>query len=139
MLNTSHVLDRLHISRFSSVMAVTDVGNMIRDSADQCSMASKLFRDILDVNVRFDDDVYARVATKAMIQDLVLMDCEVDDVQSFVTSSKWYAEQFVSNPQWSFLWAQPEDEDAPMKRTVAVQAEFKVVLLAAKPDAKLPF
>lgn len=137
MLDTSHVLDRLNIRRNSAVQGCQDVGNMIRDAVDPLYAAHKLFQDVLSVDVRFDDDVFARVAAKAMINEVISAGCIIDDAQLFVDEAKEYATNFCADPKWSFLWAQPESEaSTKVEQTVRVVDDIDIKV-AVKADGKI--
>ncbi|PPD55505.1 MAG: hypothetical protein CTY12_00585 [Methylotenera sp.] len=109
MLDTTHVFDRLRIDHRSAVIACQEVGNMIRDSATPLTTSSKLFNDFLSLDVRFDDEVYARVCCKSMIQQIVEKNNIVDDSQVILDYANAYAKSFCEDPKWSYLWSKPEN------------------------------
>lgn len=109
MLDTTHVFDRLRIDHRSAVIACQEVGNMIRDSATPLTTSSKLFNDFLSLDVRFDDEVYARVCCKSMIQQIVEKNNIVDDPQVILDNANAYAKSFCEDPKWTFLWSKPEN------------------------------
>ena len=109
MLDTTHVFDRLRIDHRSAVIACQETANIIRDSATPLTTASKLFNDFLSLDVRFDDEVYARIACKSMVQQIVDNGNIVDDPQVVLDNANVYAKTFCENPKWSYLWSKPEN------------------------------
>lgn len=121
MLDTTHVFDRLRIDHRSSVIACQEVGNLIRDSATPLTTSSKLFNDFLSLDVRFDDEVYARIACKSMVKQIVDAKNIVDDPQVILDNANVYAKSFCEDPKWSYLWSRPESV------TVTADVQVQVV------------
>lgn len=108
MLDTTHVFERLRIDDRSAVIACQEAANYIREASSPLLAASKMVKDFLSLDVRFDDEVYARVACKAMIQQIVERKNIVDDSEAILTYAHTYAKSFCDDPKWSFLWSKPE-------------------------------
>jgi hypothetical protein len=104
MLRVSSVLDHLEIRRTSVVIATQDVGIMVRESIDPNRMASKLFNDILDHSIEFDDGVYAGIVCKKMIAQVILLNCEIDNKDLIVAEAIKYGDSFRNNPKNAYLW-----------------------------------
>ena len=111
MLDTTHVLDRLQIRRTSSVQGCQDVGNLIRDAVDPLYASHKLFNDVLSVDLRFSESVYARIMCKAMIQEVINKKCIVDDPNQIVQTAEEYTKAFCANPDNSHLWATLDESE----------------------------
>lgn len=137
MLEVSHVLDRLKIRRSHITFAVEDIGSLVQDSKNPTYTASHLFNQILSVPVKFDDKVHARIAAKSMIRDVMLYHCSIDndDIADIVSDALEYATRFCNNPNNSYLWSKPdEDEDAVQEVQTIAGCEQKV---AVREDGKI--
>lgn len=104
-----------HISTRSTVQMCSELGQFIRNSPIPERAASSLVREMLGLNVTFNDPVYAGVAVKALAVELFSVNFVVDEPKEFLESALEYATQFKNDPQWSFLWAQPEDDEMSSK------------------------
>ena len=122
MLDTTHVFDRLGIHSSSVIIGCQDVGNMVRDSLMPLTTASKLFNDFLSLDVRFDDEIYARIACKRMIKGLIDNKCVIEDSQLILKEVEEYTKEFCDDPNNSYLWSKPENVS-----TVASSTQVQVV------------
>lgn len=137
MLEVSHVLDRLRIRRSHIAHAVEDIGIIVQDSRDPIYTASHLFDRILSVPVKFTDKVHARIACKSMIRDVILYKCSIDndDVEDIVKDAIEYATNFQNNPNNSYLWTKPDEDDESSENIQSVAGcEQKV---AIREDGKI--
>ncbi len=121
MLNCSSVLDKNHIRRTNVMFAVADASVLVSESVDPLHTASKLFFDVLGVEIKFTDNVYARMATKKMIELVVRNDCMiVDEVANEILTAKAvdYADNFVSDPANSYLWSQSDETEVTTNQVI---------------------
>lgn len=132
MLDTTHVFDRLRIDHRSSVIACQEAANYIREAASPLLAASKMVNDFLSLDVRFDDEVYARIAVKSMIQQIVDAKNMVDDSQVIMDNANAYAKSFCENPNNSYLWSKPEltTTTADVQVQVVKELDTKVAVKA---------
>lgn len=123
MLNVSHVLERNNIRTSHVIHAVADIGAKVRDSADPLYTASKLFNDILNVPVKFTDEVNARTAVKHMIRDVLTYKCIIDndDIPDIIEQAMEYADGYCADPFNSYLWSKPDNNLNNTKNVVPVQ------------------
>jgi hypothetical protein len=114
MLNVSIVLDRMQIRRSNVVFAVADTANYVSNAVNPIAAAQKIFKDVINVDVTFKDAVFARMAAKCLINNVIHFDCILDEdivpFQKMADSAIKYAETFVADPKNSYLWAQPSEE-----------------------------
>lgn len=138
MLNVSSALMKMGINHKSVIQGTQDVGNRLRDSVDQCAESRKIFQTLLDRDVVFDDDVYARICTKALIREVISAGCDVDEPDLFIEEAREYAITFCADPKWSFLWANPDNEVSSIKieRTAQVVDDIDIKV-AVHEDGKI--
>ena len=114
-MSVQQALSSRHISTRSTVQMCSELGQFIRNSPIPERAASSLVREMLGLNATFNDPVYAGVAVKALAVELFSVNFVVDEPKEFLESAIDYATQFKNDPQWSFLWAQPEDDEMSSK------------------------
>lgn len=139
-MNAQQALLSRHISTRSTVQMCSELGQFIRNSPIPERAASSLVREMLGLNVTFNDPIVAGVAVKALAVELFSVGFIVDDPKEFLESATDYATQFKNDPQWSFLWAQPEDDEisSKMDDSVKVQVvEGLDVKVAVKANGKI--
>ena len=134
----TNIVDKLNIRRSSIVHAVNDVADRVRNATNPCSEASYLFKLFVDKNIKFDDAVFARTATKSLMKEAYSANFIIDDAQLFVDEAMEYAGKFCADPQWSFLWSQPDSDNAikPIVETVQVVDNIDIKV-AVKADGKI--
>jgi hypothetical protein len=118
MLNVSSVLDKNHIRRTNVVFAVADTSVLVSEAADPLYTASKLFFDVLGVEIKFTDAVYARMAAKKMIEIVIKDECMIEsEVENAIITAfaVEYAETFVADPANSYLWSKSDEQAQPVQ------------------------
>lgn len=137
MLDTTHVLLRNNIRTESVVFAVADTTNLIMESVSPLHTAAKLFMDVLSVRIEFDDVVFARIAAKHMIRDVLVSKCIIDsdDIDMLVEQALEYATTFCASPSNAYLWSKP-DGDVPEPEQVT-EIEGIQVQVAIKDNGKI--
>jgi hypothetical protein len=138
MLNVGPILDKLNIRRTNVVFAVTDAGAYVSNSVYPLAGAQKIFNDILGANMIFTDPVFARVATKKLIQLVVDNQCIIDETGKdlLIKASVEYAQAFVDDPKNSYLWAQPSEESAQNTPVLFVEGIDRKVVVNANGGLK---
>lgn len=109
MLDVTPFLEQQRIPMFSTTMAVTVVGDMLRDAGSSISAGRQFLNKVLDVNVSFPNEVYARVATKYVVKELVDNCGLVEDVNQLVQQAHDYAKTYCADSKNSYLFARPDD------------------------------
>jgi hypothetical protein len=132
MLDTNHVFQRTNIRTESVIFAVADTANLIMEASSPVHTASKLFMDVLSVQIKFDDVVFARIAAKHMVKDVVISGCVIDpdDVDMIVEQALEYATTFCADAANSYLWSKPDDEGSlvPQQVTAIEGIELQVAV-----------
>lgn len=137
-LDVSEMLGSLNIRTWNMAHAVADANERVVGAANPCTEATYLFNRVLGKTLSFTDTVFARIATKAMIREVISAKCIVDDAQLFVDEALEYAAKFCADPQWSYLWAQPDSEYTTKVVTEQVQLVDDIdIKVAIKADGKI--
>jgi hypothetical protein len=135
-------LDNLKVRTFSEAGTITDIKEILKLSGDVCVASSKLFRDLLSVEKRFDDELYARTCVGYLIKRLFHSGFYVDGtVEDLVLDACFDAQLFIDKPEWSFLKAEDgldengevkiSNKPIEVKQTFVEGIEAKVVVHAS--------
>lgn len=136
MLNVTHVLEHIGIDMRSVSRAIQDASSIVRESPNPLHAARKMFQDVLSVEERFEDEVYARVCCAKMIELVVRANGEVADELVMVASARSYAKQFCDDPKHSYLWARSETPTTVATTSIQVVNGIDVKV-AVKADGKI--
>lgn len=132
MINVSHALEHFDIDTKSVPRAVEGVRIFIGDDVRK---ASKLLKDIIGVDVKFDDTARACKTLQSLIGDIVKHNCQFDDGVMLLNDAKAYADVFVSNPHNTWMFAEKEPDITASKEietTAVVEGiETKVAIHAS--------
>lgn len=131
MLNVTSVLNKLDIRTTCVPAAIMDVGAILESSYDGRRAASKLFDDILSLQISFADIIEARIYSKYMIEQVLNHNCEIDDVVKLLEVTRERAERFLTDPKNSHIFAKSEDEVEVEKVAVVSGVDVKVEVLAS--------
>lgn len=135
-MNVQGQLAKLKVDTSSVVIATSEVGEMMRSSPNPLQLASRFFDEVLLANIRFEEDIFARMAVKKMVALVIDSGMEVDDAEPIITQSLDYAKEYCDNPDHSYMWSKADDDSNEVVSGVAVATgiETKVAL---KSDGKI--
>ncbi len=121
-------LDNLKVRTFTEAGTLTDVKEILKLSGDVCSASTKLFRDLLSVEKRFDDDLYARTCIGYLVKRLFRSGFYVEGtVADLVLDVYDDAQLFLDKPEWSFLKAEKDDSDDDRVSYKVIEVKQQVV------------
>ena len=108
-MNVKEKLDKLRFRTFNIHGLITDVREYI-DLNGTIGHSRLLVRDLLGREIEFNDELEARIFVKKMMAEIFKADYVVNpiDVDGIIEDCWNYTNQFVNDPQWSFLKAADE-------------------------------
>lgn len=139
-MNVQNVLTNRNISTRSTVQMCSELGQYVRNSPIPEQAASSIVREMLGLNIRFSDPVYAGLAVKALAVELFSVGFEVDEPAEFLDTATEFATDFKNDPKWAFLWARPEDDEMSSKQDDSVKVQVVEgidVKVAVKADGQI--
>ena len=131
--NVQAVFQRHDISS-CRMRATQQVRTLITDYGNPTANASKLIKDILDVEVKFDDATKARIATQYIVDLILVNNFAINDVDQLVAAGIAKANEFIHNPNNSWMLAKPEQQG--VSAPAATVSEDGEVTLTNKKGAK---
>jgi hypothetical protein len=139
MLDVSHVLQRLNISQTSLAMATSEVGILVRDSLDPLYTASKFLNDLVSIEWKFSEPIYAGLVCKYVVKYVVDHHCIIDPdtIWLLQQEANEYATAYCENPNNSYMWAKV-DEDAIDNKSGHIQVATGIdTKVAVKSNGKI--
>lgn len=135
MRNVIKVFEHLRCRTFTEAGLITDIREWL-DDGDCCYNANKLVRDLTDCEVKFDDNLYARIFAKKLVQLIYRNSFVVEeDIDELVERMHIETCEFVNDPKWSFLKS-VADEDSPVKAQTVQIVEGIDLKVAVKVNEK---
>lgn len=127
MINLLQTINHMNIPTESASRAIQAVRGKLQRASSESAGAVALVKALLDIDVKFNSHTEARIATFALVEDIIKNDCVVNDLDEAMGRAMQKANSFINNSTNSWMFV----SDQPMtKQAVVDGVDTKVIIKA---------